>query len=278
MKKVSLYTSIALLVFSLTLGIWSYLKADNVTGFSVILGEDRSGQFGAGPVFKYIQAVNAAGTLGGTIPTTTDTLATTSMVLDSVNGFLSLLNPRSDGFTIGTAIGGGGLGAAPAAGILLRNVGPGGSGGTWDRNRAASAEMLTATLSSGIQLTTPHSTWSVTSEPAANTRATATRAAGAVGVRHVSTAISACYGDFGTGLGGAVTEYRVRLRDGASGAGTILWSGYTIVSGIAGDSKCIGPLPISSIGTGATAMTLEYEAAPGALNFQTVTLTGYSVN
>lgn len=135
-----------------------------------------------------------------------------------------------------------------------------------------SATSLTATTSLGTTLTVPHSTWSVTNTPAAATQATASRAAGAAGVRHVATTVTVCLAAGAT----AQTPVVVNLRDGATGAGTVLRS--WAISAPVNDSKCADLSGLAMIGTAATAMTIEFAAAGVAGSQETVTLTGFSTN
>jgi hypothetical protein len=66
---------------------------------------------------------------------------------------------------------------------------------------------------------------------------------------------------------------RFNLRDGATGAGTVLWSCAMIV--LAGDSRQVTLSGLNIFGSVNTAMTLESAAAPAATNFATVSLSGY---
>ncbi len=145
------------------------------------------------------------------------------------------------------------------------------NGTTYDRQRSISATNLTAATSTGTTLNVPLSTWSVTNTPAAATQATASKGAGGGTVRHVATTITACSAQAGT----AQTPIAINLRDGATGAGTILrtWK----ISSIIQDSKCVEASGLAMIGTANTAMTIEFAAAGVAASEQTVTLTGFSV-
>lgn len=117
--------------------------------------------------------------------------------------------------------------------------------------------------------------WSVVHAPAANTQATASRAAKA-GFRHVAQTVTA------TLVAGAsaptAVQVTVNLRDGATGAGTVIWSGVMSVPATAGQSS--QPLVLSGlnlVGSVNTAMTLEFSAAGGANTVEAVTLTGYDI-
>jgi hypothetical protein len=128
--------------------------------------------------------------------------------------------------------------------------------------------------SAGRQKVVSPLTWSIAHTPAANTQATITQAL-ASGFRHVATSISFTLAA-DTGIVAAATVL-VNLRDGATGAGTILWSQRVSVPATAGSCTAISLGPLSVPGTAGTAMTLEFAAAGGASTFESVALTGYDV-
>jgi hypothetical protein len=111
--------------------------------------------------------------------------------------------------------------------------------------------------------------WAVQHQPAATTAATITRAAVAAR-RHIATSITIC-----TSGVAAQPTLLFNLRDGATGAGTILWSGR--LSAAAGASSCVVVPNLLIVGTVNTAMTLESAAAPASTNFATVALTGHTI-
>lgn len=143
-------------------------------------------------------------------------------------------------------------------------------GSTWDRLVSVSGTNNTATTTQGVRYYTPLSTWSVTNTPAANTQATVTKAAGGTTVRHVATSITACF--VGTVTAAPV---QINLRDGASGAGTILRTWFIGIP-TANGGDCVNLSGLNITGSANTAMTLEFVAAGGANTNETVTLTGYS--
>lgn len=145
------------------------------------------------------------------------------------------------------------------------------NGTTYDRKKSTSAANLTEVTSIGSSLAVPLSTWSVTNTPAAATQATASKALGGGTVRHVATSITACSAQAAAGQ----TPIAINLRDGATGAGTVLrtWK----IASVLGDSKCVEASGLAMIGTANTAMTIEFAAAGVAGSEQTVTLTGFSV-
>lgn len=106
--------------------------------------------------------------------------------------------------------------------------------------------------------------------PAAATQATISQAAGAAGVRNVCTQISASLCTVGTAQAAAV---HLVLRDGATGAGTILWEKTFSFGTTTMISIDITGLHI--VGSAATAMTLEFDAAGVAASFESVALGGY---
>ena len=114
--------------------------------------------------------------------------------------------------------------------------------------------------------------WSVNHVPAAATQATATRAAGAAGVRHVAQRVIA---SISTVAATAQTPLLLHLRDGATGAGTILASWSVAALGTTWVQVDVGGLWI--VGTAATAMTLEFAAAGVANSQAVVTLVGFDL-
>lgn len=161
----------------------------------------------------------------------------------------------------------GGIGnlSAAAFGLLFNNA-------TYDRARSASAANLAAFLSLGAGLVSLPGDWGAVSTPAVSAQASATRVAGAAGVRHVCTSIS-----FSLGAVAAEGSLLVNLRDGTTGVGTILWS-MRIGPFLAGTSGRETISGLNIVGSAATAMTLEFAAAPTATNFETVSLTGHDAS
>lgn len=141
----------------------------------------------------------------------------------------------------------------------------------WAGWLAANATNLAATLNNGGGLIVPLMTWTITSTPAAATQATATRAVGATGVFHVATTLT-----WGLTGGALQTPLDINLRDGATGAGTILrtWKAAIPAANNAINHSLSG---LAIIGSTATAMTIEFDAAGAATIEQTVSLTGFSV-
>jgi hypothetical protein len=144
------------------------------------------------------------------------------------------------------------------------------NGSTFDRQDGVSATNNTATTSVGVSYNTPLSTWSVTDTDAGATQSTASKAAGGGTVRHVATSITVCRGD--TVVAAPALAH---LRDGATGAGTIIRSWVIGVSAI-NESKCESLSGLNMTGSANTAMTIEFVAAGSATSTSTVSLTGYS--
>ena len=99
--------------------------------------------------------------------------------------------------------------------------------------------------------------WVVSHAPAVSQQATASKAAGAAGVKHVATGLS-----FGLSARTAVaaSTVTVNLRDGATGAGTILasWTFDLVAATLAPITVSLSGLQLQ--GSAATAMTLEFGA------------------
>lgn len=133
-------------------------------------------------------------------------------------------------------------------------------------NAPIGAALVTSFVPGSLALT---DLWSVNHTPAANTQATATRAAGAAGVRHVIKKLSWSIAN-PTAL---AAVFNVNVRDGASGAGTVLWSYAAIVA--AGADRTFSEDGLMIIGTAATAMTIEFSAAGGSGSLEVVNAQGY---
>lgn len=112
--------------------------------------------------------------------------------------------------------------------------------------------------------------WAVAHAPAAAAQATITKAAVA-GARHVCNAITATIACDST----AQTPITVYLRDGATGAGTVIWAGTVAAPANGLGGVCVTGLNI--IGTVNTAMTLEFSAAGVTASVEAVSLSGYDI-
>lgn len=142
--------------------------------------------------------------------------------------------------------------------------------------RVASAGNLGGQSGVGAALVAPPGQWAVSSTPAAGTQGSAVKAAGGAGIRHIANAVDYGYG--ATTALAAAAQRLLNLRDGASGAGTVLLA-LSI------------PVPAATIlatnndalegrahpGTAATAMTAEFDASQANL-FESVAITGYDAS
>jgi hypothetical protein len=115
--------------------------------------------------------------------------------------------------------------------------------------------------------------WGVVHTPTSATQATASKTAGGSGVQHVASSIS-----FSLAVDGshAQTAIQVNLRDGATGAGTILWS-MTVLKAAAEALTTFHASNLNLVGTANTAMTLEFSAAGVTGSVESVALTGYDI-
>lgn len=117
--------------------------------------------------------------------------------------------------------------------------------------------------------------WTVTAAAAAGTPS-ASKAAGAAGVRHFATQVEISLSCTGT----AQPSIQVNLRDGATGAGTILksWTISAPTNASTGSAvNVVIPFAVPIPGSPATAMTLEFAAATAAATIACVNLQGFDV-
>jgi hypothetical protein len=148
------------------------------------------------------------------------------------------------------------------------------NGSTFDRQDGVSNTNNTATTTAGVSYSTPLTTWFTVpnTTSSAATAATVTKASGGGSVRHVVTGVTFCFQDSAINT----VARLVNLRDGASGAGTIIKSWYVSNGGVAGGAQCQSETGLNISGSAATAMTLEFAAAPAATASETVSFEGYS--
>lgn len=112
--------------------------------------------------------------------------------------------------------------------------------------------------------------WGQGHNPAVGVRATTTKAAGGVGVKHVCRAISWTIACAATPQAAVMI---IALRDGATGVGAVLFVKQVILPA---NGQWEGNLTdLEIIGSDNTAMTLEFVAAGVADAFQSVSLSGY---
>jgi hypothetical protein len=143
-------------------------------------------------------------------------------------------------------------------------------GGLWDRIYTGSATNLITFSGEGSIMVSKPGIRATTHIPAVNTIATTTVAAGAAGVRHVCDSIQASLTSTAL-LAGASTALVV-LRDGATGAGTIIRQWELSLSTTAGITDRVNENGLGIVGSAATAMTLEFTTAGGANTQEIVNL------
>lgn len=116
--------------------------------------------------------------------------------------------------------------------------------------------------------------WSAYHNPGANTIATISKAAGTSTQRHVLTGFSFVVTSGATAPTAAVVT--CNLRDGATGAGTILKQWTIGIQATAGATQGLVKSGLSILGSAATAMTLEFTGAGGANTYEMVEIEGYT--
>lgn len=117
--------------------------------------------------------------------------------------------------------------------------------------------------------------WAQQHSPAVSLQATTTKPAGAAGVRHICTAVSLGFSAT-TALGG-ITTVTFNLRDGGTGAGTILWAWQFTLPAAVQAPFIVVVTDLAIVGSAATAMTLEGSALVTNL-MEFVNLSGYDVS
>jgi len=154
---------------------------------------------------------------------------------------------------------------------------------TYDKSRSASlgnystSLTLTSRNSIGTNLIEKGSRWTVVSTPAANSQASASIASEA-NVRHVLDTVC-----FSASSNAAVvaTNGTVDIRDGATGAGTIISQFRVAIEVAAGAGvQIVSPYCVSGlnlVGTTNTAMTAEFSAGVTGAT-ESITITGFNVN
>lgn len=119
--------------------------------------------------------------------------------------------------------------------------------------------------------------WRIQNNAVSGSAASASEAA-ASGISHVADCLT--YSAYSNSTGITATAISVNLRDGASGAGTVIWTVPLGIPTTTAIQQVAGPFSICGLnlqGTTNTAMTLEFNT--GVTNMlQGVTLSGYDVN
>ena len=126
----------------------------------------------------------------------------------------------------------------------------------------------------GAQIAEKGPRWSAVSNPAVSTQATASKAAVAA-MRHVADCISFSAGS--TTAIGAAGFLTINLRDGATGAGTVIWTHEIALAAAAGQNvPPFGLCGLNLAGTTNTAMTFEFSALTTNL-IESVSISGYDI-
>lgn len=154
-------------------------------------------------------------------------------------------------------------------GLFAVSFGVSFDGTNYQKDAMASAANLALQSGAGAAIKAKPGEWAINSAPAANTTATVSKAAVA-GKRHVCKGFSVSI----NAVAAIAAPITVVLRDGASGAGTILWQDKLMAP--AGTTARIDRNDLNIIGSINTAMTIEFSAAPGATNFEVVNMNGYT--
>lgn len=145
------------------------------------------------------------------------------------------------------------------------------NGTSFDRQASAGAASLSADPVVGAMLVTQPGEWTEFDAPAVNVAATATRAAGSIGERHVLKSFH-----FGLAAGATASGLPIIvIRDGLSGVGAILWEGVLKVP--IGEFVQITMSGLNIIGSLGTAMTIEFGGSGGVGTFARVNMSGITV-
>lgn len=165
---------------------------------------------------------------------------------------------------------------SPAMLFLSSNNGGPQPAGTAELARMPPSTTLTARNLASVLTTERGSRWMVVSFPAANSQGTASIAAEA-GVRHVVDCVTWA-GDSAAAVTAAAGNLAV--RDGATGAGTVIWQ-VAIAHQVAAGAgiQTIGPTTVCGlnlVGTTNTAMTAELNAGVTG-EVQSVSISGFNV-
>lgn len=168
-----------------------------------------------------------------------------------------------------------GTNTQPAGDAAARSVFVEPNDGTNVFKSGSAANLAATNAATNAQLITRVADWVVTHAPAASNQASASKAAGVGGVRHVCTSVS--FNLTQTSTGGTPFTGVVNLRDGATGAGSVLATWSIAVPTAACSNSNFSLSSLNIIGTADTAMTLEFTAGGGAQTVESCTITGYDV-
>jgi len=150
----------------------------------------------------------------------------------------------------------------------------------WNRQRSAGVNSmpvsttLTGRNSIGAQLQEKGSRGVVVSNPAAGSQATASVAAAAA-VSHVLDCVSFSASSV---VAPALTALTINARDGATGAGTIIWTYTVAITAATGQNVVPHSIcGLNLVGTANTAMTVEFSAGLASLS-EAVSMTFFNIN
>lgn len=117
--------------------------------------------------------------------------------------------------------------------------------------------------------------WYIKHAPSANAQATISKAAGSAIERHVATGFS---WSLSSGAGAPTPELiTITIRDGATGAGTVMWTETVSLPATAGSSARGSMSGLWLVGSASTALTIETDSAPGANVVANVSLNGVTI-
>lgn len=124
----------------------------------------------------------------------------------------------------------------------------------------------------GRGITEKGTRWALINAPAAAAQATTSKAAVA-GVRHVADCVTIALSAIAAPTATAVS---VNLRDGATGAGTVIWTQTLAAPASTGNFATTSTCGLALIGSPNTAMTLEFSAGIASVS-ESVSLSGYDL-
>lgn len=137
----------------------------------------------------------------------------------------------------------------------------------WQKVRTNSAAVLAGTTQPSALLAADPGEWTISNNAGAGNQSTVSKAAGAAGVRHV---LRSFFVSVQASVTSAVTT--INIRDGATGAGTVLWT--FMIETAANQSIPYGLSGLNIVGSAATAMTIEQAAGVANLT-AAVNASGY---
>jgi hypothetical protein len=144
-------------------------------------------------------------------------------------------------------------------------------GTSFAKARNSAAANMGATTQPGALQAAPPGQWVAFHQPASGSQATATKAAGAAGVKHVLTFIRGRL----TGVAAVLAKVTIELIEDVGGAGTQLWAETMVQPTNSFCDIIIGPINYIQP-TAAKSLTIRFAAAGDANASQSVSMFGYS--